>query len=246
MKNKLFSILITLIAIPAVLVLGVILYQGKHYQVMSVLIVVLACLPFFIAFERKKVSTREMVALAVMSALSVAGRSAFTTPSFKPVTAIVVITAIYFGAQAGFLTGAMSALVSNFFFGQGAWTPFQMFAWGIVGFIAGLLAPLIIKKDTIGEERSKTQKLYDTIKLLVFSVVYGAFSGVLFSLLMDVWTVLSMDGTFNLVRYKWAIYYAIPVTVIYAVSNVIFLAVLTLPLGKILERLKTKYGIFNY
>ena len=75
-----------------------------------------------------------------MSAISIAGRSLFIiTPGFKPVAAITAITGFSLGAEAGFLTGAISALVSNMFFGQGPWTPFQMFMWGIIGFIAGLL-----------------------------------------------------------------------------------------------------------
>ena len=72
-----------------------------------------------------------------MVALSVTGRF---IPFFKPVTALTVLTAVYLGGEAGFLCGALSAVISNFWFGQGPWTPFQMLAWGMIGLFAGLLA----------------------------------------------------------------------------------------------------------
>ena len=83
---------------------------------------------------------------AAMTALSVSGRFLFAMlPGFKPVTAIIIITALYFGAQAGFMTGALTALISNIYFGQGSWTPFQMLAWGIVGLLGGILSGYLKK-----------------------------------------------------------------------------------------------------
>lgn len=122
------------------------------------------------------------------------------------------------------MTGALSAVLSNFYFGQGPWTPFQMFSWGIIGLLAGLMAEPL--------KRSK-------IVLTVFAV----FSGVLYSLLMDVWTVLWADGYFNFFRYLAAILSAAQVTAVYAVSNVIFLLLLAKPIGKILKRVTVKYGL---
>ena len=83
---------------------------------------------------------REIVLLAVMTAFAVAGRVAFYwAPQFKPVCAIVILTAAAFNAEAGFITGAAAGLISNMFFGQGPWTPWQMFGFGLVGFFAGVL-----------------------------------------------------------------------------------------------------------
>ena len=139
-------------------------------------------------------------------------------------TALVLITAMYFGPQAGFMTGALTAVISNFYFGQGPWTPFQMFSWGIVGLIAGVFAPQLKKS-------------------LVFRIIYSAVSGVLYSLLMDIYTTLWYDGTFNLTRYIAAVTSAVPVTLTYVVSNVAFIIVLAKPIGSVLERIKTKYGM---
>jgi uncharacterized membrane protein len=131
---------------------------------------------------------------------------------------------MYFGPQAGFLTGAMTALISNFYFGQGAWTPFQMFVWGFIGLLAGFLAEYLKQN-------------------LVLLSIFGVISGALFSLLMDVWTALWWDGTLELSRYLAVTATALPITVIYAASNLVFLLVLSKPIGKKLERIKLKYNL---
>lgn len=211
--------------IPAVVLSGVYLFPARQYVFISLCVTVLSCLPVFIRFERKETGTKSLVLISAMTALSVLGRVLFTPiPGFKPVTAMVVITAMYFGAEAGFMTGALSAVISNFYFGQGPWTPFQMFSWGLLGLIAGLIS-----------EPLKRNKL--------LLAIYAAFSGVLYSVIMDVWTVLWADGTFNITRYAAAIIAAAPFTVIYAVSNIIFLLLFSKPIGKILDRIKTKYGL---
>lgn len=213
------------ILIPAVVLCGAMLFEDRQYAWISLCVTVLSCIPLMFTFEKGRSDTKKLILIAVMTALSVVGRILFAPiPGFKPVTAVVVITAMYFGSEAGFITGAFSALISNFYFGQGPWTPFQMFAWGLIGLLAGLFA--------------KPLKQHKAVLLL-----YGTFSGVLFSLLMDVWTVLWADGTFNLSRYAAAIIAAAPYTAEYAVSNVVFLFVLSKPIGKILDRIKTKYGI---
>ena len=214
-----------LLVIPAILLTGALLFRDKQYAWMSLGIAVAACIPFFLTFEKGKAGTRQMIAVAVMIAIAVVGRLIFAPlPGFKPVTAIVVIAALYLGGEAGFVTGALAALVSNFFFGQGPWTPFQMFTWGLIGLAAGLLAAPLKKH-------------------LVLLLIYGAAAGVVFSLLMDVWTTLWYDGAFNLTRYLAAVVSAGPFTLEYGISNVIFLLVLAKPVGGKLERIKTKYGL---
>lgn len=120
------------------------------------------------------------------------------------------------------MTGALTAAISNFYFGQGPWTPFQMFVWGVIGLLAGMAASPLKKNKVI-------------------LVLYGVFSGVLFSLLMDVWTVLWADGSFNIQRYLAAVISSAEFMIVYAVSNVIFLLLFAKPIGKALERISTKY-----
>ena len=225
MTKKLLINLIVLGLIPLTVLAGAVIFKDKQYAWITICIAVFACVPFFLAFENGKTRVKEMMIIAVMVSLTVVGRIIFTPlPGFKPVTAIVVITAMYFGGEAGFLTGALSAVISDFYFGQGPWTPFQMFVWGLIGFIAGVISnPLKRSRILLG--------------------VYGIISGVLFSLLMDVWTVLWWDGSFTLTRYLAATVSAARFTVVYAVSNVIFLLLLQKPIGKKLERIKDKYGM---
>lgn len=224
--KKVIKYLCVFLVAPLIVLCGVFFLGDRKYAFVSLALSVVACIPFFVSFEKGKNDARRIVIIAVMTALSVAGRFVFAPiPFFKPVTAIVIITAIYLGAEAGFITGAFSAVVSNFYFGQGPWTPFQMFAWGLIGFLAGLLAKRLLEGK-------------------VLLIIFGALSGVVFSFIMDVWTTLWADGTFNIARFIASITTAAPFTVVYMVSNVIFLLLLTKPIGRKLQRLKTKYGIF--
>ncbi len=223
--KKWISYIILCIIIPALVMAGTFIFKDKQYAWVSLCTVILSCVPFFMRFEKREKDIKRMILIAIMIALSSIGRIIFAPiPGFKPVTAMTVITAMYFGSEAGFMTGALSAVISNFFFGQGPWTPFQMFSWGILGFIAGLIADPL--------RRNK-----------IILTIYAIFSGILFSLIMDVWTVLWSDGYFNFSRYLAATISAVPFTVIYAVSNVIFLLLFSKPIGKILDRIKVKYDL---
>ena len=229
MKRKAINYLLILIGIPLIIAVGVVLFNDRKYNIISMAIAAVSCIPFFYAFEKRSSSSKEIVLIAVMVTLSATGRFAFAAvPGFKPVTAIVVITAIYFGAEAGFVTGSLSALISNIFFGQGPWTPFQMFVWGFLGFAAGIIAPTGLFKNK------------------VFLAFYGAIAGVAFSLMMDLWTVLAMDGTFNVARYVAVVAASLSFMAIYAVSNVIFLLLLERPIGKKLSRIKRKYDLYTH
>lgn len=228
-KSRLIiSGLIFFVVMPLVLYVGITYLGDRKYYFISVMIILLACIPFVLAFERRKPQPREILIIAVMSAISVAGRCLFiVTPGFKPVSAITAITGFSLGAEAGFLTGATSALVSNMFFGQGPWTPFQMFTWGMIGFIAGLLG--------------KTGQMHKKIPLILF----GIFAGIFFSFGMDIWGSLSTYGVFSWEAYVLALSTAVPFTIIYAVSNILFLLLLAKPIREKLERVKMKYGIFK-
>ncbi len=227
MKKTVITAILLLVLVPAVIFLGGILFKDKYYSWLSLSVAILSCVPLFYAFERKESNSKELTIIAVLVALSAMGRFVFAwNPGFKPVTAITVIAAIYLGREAGFAVGALSAVVSNFYFGQGPWTPFQMFAWGFLGFIAGVLAKPLQKN-----------------KILL--CVFGALAGIVYSLTMDIWTTLWADGYFNLSRYIASAITALPVTVSYGISNIVFLLALYKPIGKMLSRLKTKYGLFG-
>ena len=224
-KNKgvrnALKILIPFIISPALVVLSGAIFKGKQYLLISALIAIAALLLFAAGFEKKKTGSRRLVLVSAMTALCIVGRF---IPFFKPITALTVITAIYLGAESGFLVGALSALLSNFYFGQGPWTAFQMLAWGMIGLIAGYLSTPLKKSRAL-------------------LLIYGALSGVLFSLIMDLWSVMWYAGELNLTLYKAGLLTALPHTALYTVSNLVFLWFLARPFGEKLQRVKIKYGV---
>ena len=219
--KRILGILIPLVLIPAAAVCGSLLFDEQKHIFVSLAVAFLSLILFITGFERKVTGTRRLVLVAVMTAISVLGRF---IPFFKPITALTVITAMYLGGEAGFLVGALSALLSNFYFGQGPWTAFQMLAWGLIGYVAGLMAEPLKKNK-------------------VLLLIYGVLSGIAFSLIMDVWTVLWYSAGFDAELYLASVTAAIPHTILYAVSNFIFLLWLSKPFGDKLERIKIKYGV---
>lgn len=224
-KKTIISILVLLFGSILLLGLGAAVFQEKRYAWISLCIAVLACAVMFYSFDKRHTHIRRMVLIAVMTALSVAGRFLFAVvPAFKPMTAVIVMTGMYFGVEAGFLCGALTAVLSNFYFGQGPWTPFQMASFGIIGLFAGILhKPLKVSRTAL--------------------VFYGLLAGALYSLIMDVWTVLWSQASFEPNQYAAAVLAAAPFTLLYSISNVIFLLLMRRPLGARLQRVITKYGV---
>lgn len=165
--------------------------------------------------------------IAVVTAIAVLGRFLFyMVPAITPMTAIIIICGICLGSEVGFLVGSLSAITSNMLFGQGPWTPFQMFSWGMIGFLAGL--PWMQK--VLG-------------KNYWFLALYGIFAGLFFSFFMDVWTVFSIDRTFSWQRYLALLLTAVPYTVSYCFANAFFSCLLFRVIQTKLQRILTKYDI---
>lgn len=157
-RTKISAILI-LLFIPLTIYLGINYLGDRKYFFISTIILFETMIPFFMIFEEKVPQTRELILIAGISAIAVAGRMAFFwLPQFKPVLAIVIIAGISLGPESGFLCGALSMFASNIFFGQGPWTPWQMFAAGIIGFISGITF-------------SKGKIVINKIILIVFSII---------------------------------------------------------------------------
>ena len=135
-----FALALMLLVVPLLLYLSVRFFHGRKYLICSLIVIVAAMLPFFMMFEGRKPKAREIMVISVLAAIGVAGRAAFfMVPSFKPVAAIVILTGVSFGGEAGVLVGCLIMMLSNMFMGQGPWTPWQMFSFGIIGFLAGIL-----------------------------------------------------------------------------------------------------------
>ena len=227
--KKIFPVIIYLIIIPLVAIFGYFLFKNKNYNLISLIICILSLIPFFLHFEARRTSARELVIIGVMVGLATVGRIIFgAIPGFKPITAFVIIAGVAFGGEAGFIVGALSAFLSNMFFGQGTWTPFQMLSWGLIGFLSGFF------------------RLKETKFNLVLLIIIGVIGGVLYSVLMDFYTTISVDHAFSFARYLFFVSNSLLFMALYAISNVIFLIILYFPLTKKLKRLKEKYLIFSY
>lgn len=230
-KNTIVSLLTLLVLIPATLFLGTQL-RGKWHYLTSTLVILEAMAPFFLLFEARRPQARELVILAVMAALAVAGRVAIPIPDFKAVTGIIMITGMAFGPQAGFMTGAVSAFASNFFYSQGPWTPWQMLSYGVGGLLAGLLFYGKTWKNARTEAALKAGFAFAAVVLAVGP-------------LLDACTLFTTGA-----RLSWGFALAVfaagfPHNVIHGLSCAATVVLLGKPLLSKLNRVKTKYGMLQ-
>ncbi len=217
--------------IPAVLWLSVAVLDTKQYYITALLVLVLSMLPFFLVFEGRKPQARELTLLATLCALAVAGRAAFfMLPQCKPVLAITILAGVALGGESGFLVGAVTMLLSNLLFAQGAWTPWQMFAMGIIGCLAGILSRVGILR------RSR-------LSLCAFGavsaiVIYGGIMNPASALL---WGGEALNGRILLTYYAAGF----PMDCIHAAATALFLWFLAPTMLQTLDRVREKYGIFT-
>ena len=227
-KSRVTVTLTVIVLSAAAIAVETWLGSSRKYYLTSVIIILLAMLPFFARFEGRRPQVREIVLLAVMTAFAVAGRVAFYwAPQFKPVCAIVILTAAAFNAEAGFITGAAAGLISNMFFGQGPWTPWQMFGFGLVGFFAGIL---------FRDREVKTAPM----------LVYGFFSVlIIYGVLLDTGSLLmySQELSWKALLAMYASGFTF--NLIHASGTVVFLLLLQKPVLSKLRRIKIKYGMLQ-
>ena len=218
------------ILVPLTLWLGITKLHGRKYYFISLLILMETMLPFFIQFERRKPQARELVLIAALCAINVAGRVLFfMLPQFKPVIAFTILCGVALGGETGFLVGAVTMLVSNILFSQGPWTPWQMFAMGLIGFLAGIL----FRKGRLRRNR---------ISLCVFGalsaiIVYGGIMNPVSALL---WT--------NHLSWKLVLPYYLtgfPMDCVQAAATWLFLWFGGKPMLEKLERIQVKYGLLE-
>ena len=229
-KRTKIATLLILFLIPLTIFIGIYYLGDKKYYFISLLIILETMIPFAFAFENRKPKARELVIISSLCAIGVAGRTAFfMLPQFKPVAAIVIISGVAFGGETGFLVGAITAFVSNFFFGQGPWTPWQMFSFGIIGFLAGIMFQKGILRKT------KTDMC--VFGFLVTFVIYGG--------IMNPASVIMWQSNININMVLSSYVMGMPFDFIHAVSTVFFLFFAAEPMLEKLERIKIKYGLIE-
>ena len=230
LKRTKIATLLILFLIPLTIFIGIYYLGDKKYYFISLLIILETMIPFGFAFENRKPKARELVIISALCAIGVAGRTAFfMLPQFKPVAAIVIISGVAFGGETGFLVGAITAFVSNFFFGQGPWTPWQMFSFGIIGFLAGIMFQKGILRKT------KTDMC--VFGFLATFVIYGG--------IMNPASVIMWQSNININMVLSSYVMGMPFDFIHAVSTVFFLFFAAEPMLEKLERIKIKYGLIE-
>lgn len=230
-KRTVVSIVAVLVLIPATIWFGVARLGDKKYFFISLLVLLEAMLPFFVSFEDRKPKVRDIVTLAVMCALAVTGRTAFfMLPNFTPVMAIVIIAGVAFGCEGGFITGAMTMFVSNFIMGQGPWTPWQMFAMGLVGFLAGLFFA-----GSSVRTRNMTKLGLCIFGALICIVVYGG--------IMNPASVIMWQPNVNFSMIMASYVTGFPFDLAQATATVIALWLVARPFLEKLDRVRIKFGV---
>ena len=214
--------------IPVTLFIGEVYLAGNKYYFIILLVMLECMMPFFLIFEGRKPQPRELVIIAVLCAVSVAGRMVFIMlPSFKPVLALVIISGVAFGGETGFLVGAVTMLVSDVMFSVGPWTPWQMFAAGLVGFLAGVL----FRKGLLRRSR---------VSLCIFGalcaiIIYGG--------IMNPASVYMWAHEINWKQVVTSYVTGFPVDAVHAAATWIFLWFAAEPMLEKLDRIKVKYGL---
>lgn len=232
-RSAFFSLLVILVLIPGTLYLGTQM-TGRMYYLTSSLIIIEVMLPFFFSFENRRPQARELVSIAVMCALATAARVVVPIPSFKPMMAIIMMTGIAFGAEAGFMAGAITAFASNFFFTQGPWTPWQMMGYGIGGFVAGLV---FRKRKFASRQTWKTTIQYAVFAFLCTLCVVGP--------LLDSCTIFTTAPTITKKYVLAVLASGLPYNINHALASGVTMLLFSKPMLEKLDRLKRKYGMME-
>ncbi len=222
------SVIMSLFAIPLTMFCGIYFLNDEQYNLISLLMVIEALVPFALIFEGRSPKAREVIIISVMCAIAVASRVAFASvPAAKPFLAIVIISGIALGGETGFLVGALSMFVSNMYFGQGAWTPWQMFTYGLMGMLGGL----------VFNKRPKWQKRIpmSLFGFLVAMIIHGG--------IMNPASVIMGQGkiTRGMILSSYAM--GFPIDLVQAISTTIFLWLIAPVMIEKLNRVKNKYGL---
>jgi energy-coupling factor transport system substrate-specific component len=218
--------LITAIVIMILLIVSVTnAWMEDHYILLAFIIIAFAMLPLFIRFERKRLDAREMVLIALLSAVAAVSRIPFASlPNVQPTSAIVILSAYVFGSEMGFVVGVVATIVSNMFLGQGPWTPWQMFCWGMMGLTAGIVR----ERGWIKTRRGLS--------------VFGFLWGFIFGWIMNLWFLIGFVSPLTLATMLKAYLTSLYFDLAHGISNFFFIYVFYNGWLKKLERIKFKYG----
>ncbi|WP_283679201.1 ECF transporter S component [Lentilactobacillus sp. Marseille-Q4993] len=220
--------LILAIIIMVVALASILVFKGDHYLAFSFACLIASMLPFYWDFEVNQLRAREIVFLAVLATVAAVARVPFAPlPSVQPTSFIIIVSALALGKDSGFIIGSTAAIVSNLFLGQGPWTPWQMFCWGMMGVTAGIIGKY---------------KWSQNVKVLC---VFGFAWGFIFGWIMDLWYALAYVQPLNMKTFIAAFVASAYFDLAHALSNVFFIALFYKSWYRIIMRFKQKYGLLD-
>lgn len=224
--KKLFLLICT-VAGFVFIIIWQLFFTNTNYYLVAVVILILSMLPFFVSFEKSRPSARELTLIAGLIAVAVISRAVFyLIPQVKPIGAVVIVCGACLGAKRGYFIGAMSAFLSNFIFGQGIWTPFQMVAMGIVGLAAGLMF----------NKKAKRIPMAIAGFVLCFAV-YG--------LIVDLSSVLMMTNDYSMMSVLSIYAAGVPFGLTFGATTAVFLLLFGEAFAKKINHIVMKYGILE-
>jgi energy-coupling factor transport system substrate-specific component len=224
--RKTWTLIITAIIIFVLMVFSL----NKNLQdsimlVSSIGVFIIILLSYFY-FEKSKLGTKEIAIIATLSAFAAMSRLVFAAiPNVKPVTFLVALSGFVFGPYEGFLIGSTSAFLSNIFFGQGPWTPWQMFSWGVIGAIAGFW----------GRKNSKVTTLKFSIACFLF--------GFMFDWIMNIWHLIGFVKPITLNSILLTYLTSLTFDILHGASSFIFSIIFYESFLQVLQRFKRKLQV---
>jgi energy-coupling factor transport system substrate-specific component len=196
---------------------------NQYWALFATGMVFAALFSLYLRFEQSPVSTREIAVIAVLGMVAAASRVPFAAlPNIQPATFMVIVSGFVFGPHAGFMVGSTAAVVSNFFLGQGPWTPWQMLAWGLAGTTAGLIGILHPRIGRAG--------------MISFNLIWGY----LFGWLMNLWFWTALIHPLNWNSFLATCAAGFWFDTLHALSNVGFYLVFGPKLIRVLKRFRQK------
>lgn len=260
--RRVINVLVELIAIVAapVALIACAASGVDQAALLSIVVAVASLVLFFAGYEKSAPRLRDTMPVVVLAALAAAGRILFAPfPSFKPVSAIAIIAGAAFGRRSGFMVGAIAALVSNFFFGQGPWTPWQMYGWGLIGYLGGVLAQLGAfdgVRQVFGRVRvepgapdapgsDSRQAFAKAIVGLIPLVVWGFASGYVYGFVLNIWSIVGFYHPQSIGQALIVYAAALPFDTTHGIATAVFLVALYGPWMRKLARIRKKYALLG-
>lgn len=200
---------------------------GAVWQLASIALLVTALGCGFAWFELSRPTARTVAAVAALVAFGVVARIVFAPfPNVKPTTDIIIIAGFALGFAPGWTVGVLTALVSNFYFGQGPWTPWQMLAWGVCGLIGALAARGGLRPD----------------RRLAFAAVC-AVAGLVYGLIVNFGSAVNLSSGEVWHAFAIQVTTSLPFDIAHATGNFVFFMLAGPLLVRMLARLKRRESL---